>query len=359
MNSSELNAALKPFRQIANNNALSPIYRSLAVSAKRIRGEASFAHLDAAVDLPLEREICVDTRIFLAVVDSLPSNSDLTLEANENVLAWKCGSASGRLALAAIDIPKVPWPRTGNAAFTPTDAFKQALELGALSCADQTTDSSGLRGVVIDNRGDLTIASSDATTLSVASLDLGFKDWPDLVTMPPDGMRLLASVITADEGDLAFQAAGKAGDPAHMYYSDTKLRCAIPQAKALTRDLAKTVKEYSGEKVTAELPRERVRAFIKRIAALAESRYDAYVELGAKKGRLTLGFMEGVVTTDEYYLVESLKKIPDLEPVRLNAIKLGRALEHVDRVVLDYIDKRAVVLRGDGFGYIIAGHSPK
>jgi hypothetical protein len=131
----------------------------------------------------------------------------------------------------------------------------------------------------------------------------------------------------------------------------------VPMIK---HDIATVVGKFiEKDDTVAPIPPDRIKAFIKRAGALAESRKSTFVSLGAYDGHLSISFAEGTTSSDEYYLVDE-HKVPDMAEVKLDANKLARALERVDELVMDYMGDHVLVLRNNdtGFCYIISGRAP-
>jgi len=357
MQAIELVALLKPFKAIKNRNALSPTYRALELTATKIIARAAYAHVEVNLGkqykLPIEESVFVDTATFLAVVASLPADGEVSLTVTPNTLDWACGASKGRLARAAItDAPSFNY-RASTKAYKPDAAFKQALELGGLSCDAQSQEAFGLYGVTIDNRDDLVICSSDDTTISVASLYFGGLNAPDIMTLHPESAELLYSLIDPDIGQMEFSER-------YIIYADAKVRCRVALTeKPLERDLRKVYRKFEHGKMVAQVPAERVMAFTKRAAAMAESKQHTTIAIGASNGRLTIGFMEGMSESDEYYLVEDLKLKTDLSAIHVDAAQLARGLAHINRVVLDYLEQKAIVFQNSwdklAFTYLVSG----
>ena len=84
---------------------------------------------------------------------------------------------------------------------------------------------------------------------------------------------------------------------------------------------------------------------------MAADKKASTVGIGATDGRLTLSFSEGATQSDEYYLVD---EIPDLAEVQIDAPKTARALQYVEEIILDHIASHVVVLRGESGGVVFS-----
>ena len=161
---------------------------------------------------------------------------------------------------------------------------------------------------------------------------------------------MLCSIIDTKDGVLFV-------DDDSMFYEDKLRSLFIKQVPKLSRDIGETLDKFSGGDVIAKLPPDRVLAFIKRATALAEQRKQTYVAIGVEDGRLTLSFDEGTASSDEWCLVEGLNDDLTIEPIKVEALRIARALEHSDELVLDHIERHALVLRGSDpeFHYLVSG----
>jgi hypothetical protein len=360
MKSADLAALLAPFKLLANKNQLSATYRALELAHTRngnvIRGASRFGMLEVHGEfgVPEGAAIYVDASSFIAIIASLPAGEEVefTLE-DGGALAWVCGSAKGRMAL--MQIKEMPAISHGNGqnAWHPTAEFVEALHLGMLSCGNESLASIGSYGIVIDTREDLCIYSSDNTTISVAFLTDARVEGPEILTFSPESLALLAAVIdpSNDKAKLEFEEQG-------LYYRDGIRRCIIKQIAPLKVDISAILDKYATQDYVVEMPTDRIQAFIKRIAAMAENKKSTIIKIGASRGKLNMSFQDGVASSEEYYLVDETD-VPDMTPVDIDATKLGRALAHNSHIILDHIDRQVIILMGADpiFQYIISGVS--
>ncbi len=358
MKSGSITNDLAPFKALLHKGALSPLYRSLLLTPDKVVGYSSYAVLEITTQVGVTRTVCVDSATFLAVVASLPGQEELTLTHADGALEWKCGTARGRLALVALDkFPDMPAFPSGRPGATPTEEFIDALELGALSCGNESLQSVGLYGVVIDSRdmdsaNGPSVYSTDNTTSSCAT-PAPVTGWeaPDLVTLTPAAVGLLASLLVPGEGRLLLDATT-------VYYEDAITRCVIKQVPPLKHDVREILQRYAQADLRVPLPRERAAAFIKRATTLSETKKNLFVQLTAQNGQISLSFADGVTSSDEYYLIDGLRDMPATFTITVDAIKMARALAHTDEIVLDHLERHVLVLVRDLkglFDYIISG----
>jgi hypothetical protein len=348
MLSTDLNQALIPFKLMVNKGALSQTYKSLEIGPLVIRGTSNYALLEVACGLLPQDDlpVIVDATSFIAVVASLPDKKEVFLEVKDQVLLWTCGEAKGRLAtLPGIKMPFIDRPmlarKDQDKRWAPPPSFRMALDLGAISGGADSLNSSGMYGIVLDNRKSLSVMACDGTTISHATVMEGtLKYCPPLVVVSPEAVVLLRRLLQDGHGRIEF-------DDKSIFYASTPtgVRCIIKCLPQLKHDITTMLGKYEQGDIVAPIPGDRITAFIRRVGALADNRRLAHVGLGASKGRITLSFAEGTASSDEYYLVESAK-IPDLPVIQIDAEKTARALAHVTEMILDHLDRHVIVMLG-------------
>lgn len=365
MLSTDLNQALIPFKLMINKGALSQTYKSLELGPLVIRGSSNYAVLEVACGLLPQDDlpVVVDAGSFIAVVASLPEKKEVFLQVTEGALNWTCGEAKGKLALLpGIKMPFIDRPmlsrKDQDKRWAPPPSFRTALDLGSISAGNDSLNSSGMYGVVIDNRADLAVMACDGTTISHATVMEGsLKHCPLSVVISPEAVTLLRRLLQDSHGRIEF-------DEKSIFYASTAtgVRCVIKQLPPLKHDIVTMLAKYASIDIVAPIPSDRITSFIRRVGALADNRRLAHVSLGASKGRITLSFSEGTASSDEYYLVDDLK-IPDLPPVQLDAEKTARALAHVSDMILDHVERHVIVMMGSQtvdknevlFSYLVSG----
>ena len=352
MTAGELAKLLSPFKVLANKHALSALYKTLEIGPTIIRGMSSYAQLEVDVDLAIEQNCFVDALVFMSIVESLNPSNVLVLKQTENTLEWKCGHAKGKLALVIMDaMPAIKRGRMKQGAWTPPDMFVPALELGSLSCDSDTLASIGMYGIVLDNRKDLSIFSSDNTTISACRVQKAtVPNMPDMVTLPPDGARLLANVVSRHQGSIQFTDTD-------LFFAGDVVRLVVKQSTPLKADIAAILSKFTKRKKIVAIPPARIAAFIRRVNVIADTKNDAHVALTISDGKVALAFEEGTASSDEYYMVEALEQTEEMEAIKLSASKMARAMAHVDSMVLDHAERFVITLRGSSplFHYLISG----
>ena len=344
---------LVPFKLMLNKNALSPVYSTIELTPTRMYGCSAYAMMEVHGDIGINKSCFVNAATFITVIDSLPERGDVTLVVTEGSLNWKCGRARGKLALVKLDteMPKINRRMDKNNAWKVDRLFSKTLQLGAISCDNNSLSSVGMYGIVVDNRKYTTIYSSDNTTVSACRLgEYNVEQMPDMFTLPPEGAMLLAAVCK-NGGTAEFSDTD-------VFYYNEGVKVLIRYSMPLRHDISKILeRNLVSEDMVVQLPEGRMEAFMKRVNAIAESQRHATVSLHVKKDRISLSFDEGTAASDEYYVVTGLEPTKGMDAVHMSAAKVARALAHVNTVVLDRLADRVVILRGDAplYYYIVAG----
>jgi hypothetical protein len=349
-----LQGLLSPYSKVSNRAAMAAHYKCLELQPGLIRGCAAFGILETTCTLDIDQGCYVDTHTFMSVVSSLPEREDINMMVEAGVLLWMAGSAKGKMATVVLpaDAP-MPVIDVGEfkASYTIHAPFIHALRSGTISGTDQSLQTIGMYGVLLENRDFPVIATSDNSTLAWARFGEDvLPGFPDVSYLPPDAVELLKNIVI--DGGLL-----------HLVNVDTFLYDnkdrrflfhTVPPIKHNLRDVVE--KFVDKDSLVATIPPDRIKAFIKRASALAESRKSTFVDIGATDGHLSISFTEGTAQSDEYYMVEN-QRLPEMQPVTVDATKLARALEVTDELVMDYMDQRVLVFRSKdtGFMYILAG----
>lgn len=348
MLATELYAKVAPFAMLCSKHALSPNYRALMLSNDKVRGCASFGAMEVDVNLGLEREIYVNAEAFLQVTRSL-SNKDLELSVRENVLAWKCGAARGQLAILSEKISIDETTFVVEPVFELPAGFSRSLDLGSIAAGTTALLSVGLYGVLLDNGSILKAYASDDTTISICKLSDPVDDTALAVTLSPDAAKLLAT-ITRKPAMLSFSATAvfcKTGDT----------RLVLKQVPALKHDIKSIAAGFSKSEISLPLDREIITNFNRRADALAEEG-KAIVTIRVEDGMTKLAFVDGVSSTEEFYLVDAASDI-SVDPIHIEARRMSKALAQATNIVFDYAEQNVLVLRGENeFAFVISGKRP-
>ena len=337
---------LSPYRKVVNQRAFDPLYRVIRLEPDKLTAQSTFAWLETTADTGITEPCCVDGDVLLSVVDSLPGEQELTLNAAPNVLEWGCGNAHGKLARVVLaEEGERPAHRPSGGA-APSPGLVRALDLGAVS-ADRALAPVGIYGVVLhEGRA---VMSSDSTTLAYAKFEANGIQLPELVTLPPEGVTLLETVVVGNAGELAC-------DDQCLYYKSPARELYISTSAPLRRPVQDVAQRYLPAETVVKIPTDLVNAFVKRATAMAAVKRHTYVTLEVNGQQIALSFAEGTASADEYFLLED-SSLPTLPPIKLDAMRTAKALSNADRLCLDYISNNAITLANEdrSFVYIVAG----
>lgn len=344
MLSHDLKARLNPFKHFIDRHAVNPVYRTIEVGAVQIRACVAWGIIAAEVTFDIATPIYVDRAAFLLVVQSLPKSQEIKLSVDGAALAWACGNARGRLALApAVAMPMIAWPDKELLPFP--IQLRQAMELGSISCYTSALAAFGMFGIVFDQRETCTVSSTDNTSLSTGWIQTPLLPaLPDISTLSPYAVNFLHDIIV-DGGLLG-------SDSKAWYYVDDTYSCKVGMVPPVKSDLKSVRDKYASSDIVIPIPQEPLERYIKRALALSEAKQTARVRISIKGGQLILGFQEDTTTTDEYFVVDN---VPDIAPIILSTSKTARALAHVNEIVLDHASRGVLLFRSAAFDYLLCG----
>lgn len=370
MRGTDLANFLSPFAVLANKHAMSPIYKVLEITPDVIRGCSPWGILECVVSIGITDTIWVDAEPLIGVVKNLPGEQ-IEFEQSGSTLSWKCGKATGKLGLRSkMEMPSYEFAKPVGDPNIDKD-FPEVLQLGSLSASkDGGISSNGMSGVALtwldgEDIGKLYIASTDRITMSISSIPMPpASDWPDTVVISTEAAAMLGMILS--------KSAKSSG--AHLVLEEkvviayagsalkTDYRLMIRTAQPHAKDIVVVSTEYPHENA-AKLPSEAVKRFIGRAAALAEAKAHAHVVLSANKEGLSLSFAEGAATSDEVYEIADFAFSENYPDIRLDALRLARALGHADMIAFDALDRHVITLfsskEEDFFSYLINGAKPK
>jgi len=353
MDAGTLAAALAPFVPAADPKALVAAHRFLLVSPDRLAVRTARVSADSAFQTHvagLDNWIAVNCAQLAGVVGSLPEKAPITL-ALDGALTWKCGGASGSLATQPAEAPK-PLPRILPSFVRGSPALAALFDLGAVSCSGSHLNSVGLYGVALRRDGrSLWCLSSDNVSISAARMELpedAGEPWQ--VTMAPTEAALLATLLGSPDSSLAIRGG-------QVQYTAPGFQAVVGLVPPLKHDVNAMFAPFSGGGTVIPLPAALVGKFVKRTAALAESKKTAAVTLVADAGLLTLQFAEQRSQTEEKFPLAEGVEVPERMQITIDAAKLAKALQHTDDIVVDHMARRCVTFRNRAqtFWYVIAG----
>ena len=127
-----LQAGLKLAQLIANPQSLTPLHRTIEVSAGTLRASSEFGGIEVDItDQQIAEPILVDGTALCAVVPSLDSDDPIRLARDGEILRWEAGAARGHLNLANCDhaMPRDIMPAETYFSWYPAPGFAEAMEL--------------------------------------------------------------------------------------------------------------------------------------------------------------------------------------------------------------------------------------
>jgi septum formation topological specificity factor MinE len=345
---------LEPFRLACDANSLVPEYRLMQVNPDLIFCKTAKATVQCGVSFDLPEPFAVEVKPILTIANSLPEQAEMEFELQGNMLAWACGKAHGRLAVKPpFQMRGVPEIKLPNTSFESSQTLSALCELGAIACSNSALATVGLYGMVLQPDGaDLWALSSDNDAIAAARMRL-----------PPAAKIEAPSTIQPTEAPLlSFLAARKNARVAFtekaILFEDRDYRTSVNLVQPLKHDLLKTALRFVGStKSTHDINKERVQAFVKRAAMLAEARIKAEVVIHVEGEQLTLEFNEQLAQSQEVYPITEGFRVDEPMSVTVDAIKLAKALQNCDQMVFDYMTQHMIVFRAksSNFHYIISG----
>jgi DNA polymerase III sliding clamp (beta) subunit (PCNA family) len=337
MTAGELAALLRPFNAIISKAGLADIYRVLV-----LRGDgtlyacAPHGRLEARGGPKLPSEVVVETTKLLGVINNLPEKSVVELMPGPNGLGWRCGAAGGRLGrwvLGEDDLPPMLEPRDNPMSLD--HEFVDLLKLGSLSCASSAMVVDELRGMPLEFTGRRCAGiSSDNETLSCYDMQLKSAVKGKFTLSQPAASLLIAAY--RDDSTL------EVGDGITL--RNATYTAYVPKMADMKWDLRSVADAYCKHENTAKLPAKDIAAFIRRANVIAEEKRRVVVTVEFTEGRMELLFSDDVSETTKSFLCAGVE-LPDGFSMSLNASLLARALEHVDELVLDFVQKGYLVFR--------------
>jgi hypothetical protein len=348
MHAGDLYKDLTPFKHVIDGSSIVQEHRNITLSQGALASRCGWAALDAASAIEMPSPISVSGEALISVLASIPGEQDITLEASNGSLGWKAGSAKGKLAAFPAEPPSLLGRPKGKG-LAASDELRRGFALGALSCPAKGAALGGVSGVAISAANDkIHFATSDNVTIShyVVTLQEVVSDgaW----TISAKGAGLLESICR--DGKLFLGQT-------HIDYIGPRLRAAVALIPPLKYDLLKVLGSYPiADESKIALPREQVGRFVIRALKLSEENKRCSVEIKVADGQVVLEFSEDIAQAEEYYIAEDIPKEMSCS-IKVDALKLGRALDHCSHVVLEHVERKALVFTGEGFTYLVAGRS--
>jgi hypothetical protein len=111
-------------------------------------------------------------------------------------------------------------------------------------------------------------------------------------------------------------------------------------------DLAASLRQFDKAEIKMPLYREVVASFLKRVEALTDDQQKAMVDISLVGGQMMLSFTEIGGSAQDSYVVTEASQPVDVPPVKLEAHRVAKALEHATEMVFDYAAQHNLLLRG-------------
>ena len=350
MNASTLLAICNLAQRISNSASLSSICRSIEIGSESVRVFSEYGNMQLDVDKTgITNPVLLDTGALTAVCKYLPSSSEIEFDEKPSKLNWKCGNASGTLNYVMTDdeIPKIehddyPW--------TPQENLGSALSLAGSAC-QMAAVPFGLYGIVIEPDGEkLRILSSNGTSMASTTIEKG--NYPfEKITVRPPVPEIIANFV--DQCPNCKLDVSKDG----IFIKGDWLTAHLPLGQTLDRDLKVIADKYSGSDKVAQIDNAAIKKFIGRAKLLSDKNVSFTVSLKIEKGQLILSHSGISSSTEEFFLASGLDETLSYSTVALPADLIVIPLQFINKIVLDYMNDKFLVMRGEDpdFVYVIGG----
>lgn len=350
MKAGTLNGVCKIASKISNPSSLTSLYQSIEVGPDTIRCVSEFGNINVVTDpTGLTNPVLLDCKALQSIAQSLPQNSEITLEEKVNKINWSCDEAKGHLNFVQTDY-KVPDIIHDNFPWEPAPNFGNALMLAASACQAAAV-SLGLYGITIEPlNGDLHFFSCNTISLAETKIDKG--SYPaGKVTIRPPVPGIIAALIASCPNcrlDVA---------PEGIFIFGDWLKAQLPIGADLDHDIKSIAKKFEAQVETTKINSTAVKKFVARAKNLTERQSNFTVDLKVEGGKLILTHTGIASSTEQYFLAEGLPITSSYQSVTLPGDMLLLPLEFIQVLVLDYLKENQLVLRGDNpqFTYVVSG----
>lgn len=333
---------------LCDKNAISPSYRVLHLDKELVRGCSAFGIMEISTSLDINKSCYIEAESFLQVLKSMPE-ADLEFVVKDNALHWKCGAANARLAIKAeeITIPELIIP---DLKFTSLDTgFSKNLSLGSIACGTTALMSIGLYGITFDNSYNLEVYASDNATISGCIVNKQISVAPAQFYLSPAASRVLEVTSGIDQCEVAID------ENKSVYCVAPSVKLLLKQSAPLKQDIKAMISRFDTEELTTPLNKDVIAAFIRRAEALADEKGKSIVSMSVENRTTKLIFEGNTASSQEYYLTEDAPDIT-VGPILIEGKRIAKALSHAKKLVFDYVNKKALVLRGDSnFMFVVSG----
>jgi len=359
----DLQTLLDPLAAMQDAHAVAQVHRTLYVTPTAFYARNTYAAMDVHHTLGLPA-FAIDAEMLPSLLRTLTPTSRLTLRLDGAFLNWQSDQSKGRFATQPME-DITPLPEAPDTGVECSKQLVETLQLGALSCQNPALATLGMAGMSVfvhDRR--LWCASSDNITIALASLP-----W-DAPSACPTPITIGARALTGQGGRmgivplLASMPGRLQFGPQQIDFAGGPYRARIALMPPLSHDVWKAAAPFLTNHVIAPLNKERLAAFTRRTGTITESKVRWTVAVAISNNRITLKFAENLAEAEESYFVAMIGTAPEGE-VRIDGRRIGsatglsKALQAVDELILDHVDKKLLVFRASkgGFTYLISGRS--
>lgn len=358
----KLTAICKLANRISNPSSLTNLYRSIQLDSTSMQCTSEFGNLEIETEDTGLTKPCLLALKDLLAVKELPQASEIIFTENDNHLAWKCGSATGRWNFVLTDhsIPKInhqtfPW--------VPPDSLGISLRLASAACQSASV-SVGLYGISIEVVGEeLFLMSCNSVSLAATKVEKG--SFPvDKIVLRPPVPEIIAALVSECPGcrlDITDQG---------IFIDGGWLKAQLPLGKKLDQDLKKIYDKWTtSAQHTAKIDSGAIKKFIARARILSDKHTSFTISMKIADGKLLLSHSGISSSSEEFFICEGLDPTisftssqeveveEENQGVALPAELILVALSFVDEAVFDYLPQNTLVLRGKDpvYTYVLGG----
>ena len=337
-------------QRISNSGSLSSLCRSIEIGSEKVRVYSEYGNMELTIDKTgITNPVLLDTSALNAVCKYLPSNSEIEFDEKPNKLNWKCGNASGSLNYVMTD-DEIPTITHKDYPWTPQENLGAALILAGSAC-QMAAVPFGLYGIVIEPDGQkLRILSSNSTSMASSTIEKGNYPFEKITVRPPVPEIIANFVDQCPNCKLDVTQNG-------IFIKGDWLSAHLPLGVTLDRDLCEIADKFTGTDTVAQIDNSAIKKFIGRAKLLSDKNVSFTVSLKIEKGQLILSHSGISSSTEEFFLASGLDETLSYSTVALPADLVVIPLQYVNKIVLDYMNDKYLVMRGEnpGFVYIIGG----
>jgi hypothetical protein len=355
MNVKKLNEVMRIASRVTNPSSLTKLYRSVEISQNGLRVASEFGIFTVVTeDSGLIVPALLDAESVMAVVASLPPSSNLILTREEGKINWKAGRAKGSWNLVASD-NVIPVLNHDSFPWTPPETLATALLLASSACQAAAV-SVGLYGITIEPVGeDLKLTSSNSISLASTTVPKGNYPTGKITVRPPVpsilAMLMNVATCTLDVTNDGIFVNGCNAEGVSW------IKAQLPLGADLNYDLAALANQFAAITQVSPIDGDAVKKFLARARVMQDRNASFTVNLSVSEGNLILEHSGISASTEEVFLASGLDSTLTYQSTALAGDMLLIPLGAADRVVLDYLGARRLILRGNNpdFLFVVSG----